>query len=49
MRNVAIEFRDRNIVVRGHAPNYHVKQLVLSGLAQFLPDCWALHNAITVD
>jgi hypothetical protein len=49
VRNVAIEFRDRRIVVRGRAPNYHVKQLVLSGLAQFLPECWALQNAITVD
>ena len=33
VRNVAIEFRDRRVVVRGTAPNYHVKQLVLSALA----------------
>jgi hypothetical protein len=49
VRNVAIEFRDRRIVVRGRAPTYHVKQLVLSGLAQFLPACWSLQHAIIVD
>ncbi len=47
VRNLRIEVSPEGVVLRGHAPTFHVKQLAQHGVRDLLPRV-DLHNAIVV-
>lgn len=48
VRNLRIEVSPEGVVLRGHAPTFHVKQLAQHGVRDLLPQV-ELHNAIVVE
>jgi hypothetical protein len=48
VRDLHIEVRPEGVVLRGHAPTFHVKQLAQHGVRDLLPQV-ELQNAIVVE
>jgi len=48
VRDLAIEVRPEQVILRGHASSYHVKQLAQQSIRELLPEI-SLHNEIVVD
>jgi len=47
VRDLRVEVSPEGVVLRGHAPSFHVKQLAQHGVRDLLPQV-DLHNAIVV-